>query len=82
MRKTMSQEKSPGVTRSPTKLSGCLHGIRRVFEIQERNVLGSSFGATLASTKEGQGEAQSRDGQHACTSRSSRYGRSGWFLGV
>jgi hypothetical protein len=63
------------------QLPGCLHGMRQVFEVQERNVLAGSLGATSAST-EGDQEAQSCDGEHTCTSGSSRCGRSGWYLGV
>jgi hypothetical protein len=57
--------------------SGCLHDVRWIFESQERNVPGCSFGVTLLRTKEGQIETQSRDGEHTCTSKSSRCGKSG-----
>lgn len=81
LKRAMSKEKSPGVTRSPNFLA-ILHGVRRVVGIQERDVLCGSFGVTLAPAEDGQNEAQSCDGEHVCTSRSSRCGRSGWFLGV
>ena len=44
MEETTSLEKSPGVTRLPNRLA--LEDVRRVFEIQERDVLCGSFGAT------------------------------------
>ena len=77
----MSQKISPEVTRLPNCLaiSTALDG---PIEIQERSLLCGSFGVTLVQTEEGQVEAQICDGEHACTSRSSRRGRSGWVLGV
>lgn len=69
----MRQEKSPGLTPLPNRLTtSYVEDVRRVFEIQEHNVLSGSFGATVVQAEEGQAEAQSCDGKHAYTSRSSR----------